>query len=1070
MSTSAPFIRPNLRLTPGWQSTANTAGEPATVYDLLEQSARLNAQHAFALQLAPSLVASDTRTISHGQLLEAVDRCSAWLVAEGIARRSAAKRDSGNGVERGTPVAIFLGSDANIFVYLVALTKLGNPFALFSSRLSAEAVTALCTRAGIRSILTDQRTVVTWAQCQQSLGEAEGEAVRQVDALPLAAWLTDASVPASITVEKGDEVDPNDCSVAIFHSSGSTGLPKPIFHCHRYLLGYAANHELSADAVGVTLSTLPLYHGFGLLAPCLSLSIGMTVVLPAATTIPTGLSTAAMLHLQPAKRIFIVPATLGEMEADAAGLALLQQLQQVVVGGAPMKLSLGERLEAAGVSLLNHFGVTEIGALAPICVPAPSCRYNWRYLLVRNDINIQLQTLPLQDGGGSLLRLGARPFGWADDFWVQDALEENADAGDGRRQVRIRGRVDELIVLATGEKVSPIAAESALREHPLVTDAVMFGNGRFQVGLIVETASTAGASVTAQDLGPTLDELNRVSDAHAQIDATLIVLTQKAKKALVRTPKGNPERKANVDLFAVEIEAAYRAADRVAGPLLDLDDAQSLEATITEAVTGLLRRRKGEIGVDDDFFELGMDSFKALKLLRMLQAGAGTLPFTFVYRNPSVAKLVAALAQGSRQDQRTDDEDAAAVQACVDGALRQLDECCPSSLRDDATGGHAPRRKPRTGPSIVITGSTGSLGSHLLRAALSQPHVEHVYCLVRGPDPLQRQLEVMAKLGVSCDRTRISVWTASLSKPKLGLTEAQYHELVTHATHIIHNAWPVDFLRHLASFQPHIDGLARLIELGVDISQQQQQQQDIIRPRLVFASSIAVVARYASERDTAVVVPEEPVVDVRACSTLGYAQAKLACEQLLQRAPFRHAVSMASVRIGQLTGAEGLGNWSTSEHMAALVKSSRTVGALPDLQGTLSWLPVNRAGDALVEILLSEDTTKNYNDDDDTPAMMHLENPARQSWPDMVALLGQAIAVDRVRPFDQWLQLVQVQCPDAGPLVDFFRQDFLRLATGSLVLDTAIAKRHSSTLTKSKPLDSKHVQEYVKYWRASGFL
>ena len=57
-------------------------------------------------------------------------------------------------------------------------------------------------------------------------------------------------------------VDELDRNVIILHSSGSTGLPKPIYHTHGYLLNYAKCHkfEPEEDTSRVCTSTLPLFH------------------------------------------------------------------------------------------------------------------------------------------------------------------------------------------------------------------------------------------------------------------------------------------------------------------------------------------------------------------------------------------------------------------------------------------------------------------------------------------------------------------------------------------------------------------------------------------------------------------------------------------------------------------------------------------------------------------------------------------------------------------------------------------------------------------------------------------
>ena len=82
-----------------------------------------------------------------------------------------------------------------------------------------------------------------------------------------------------------------------------------------------------------------------------------------------------------------------------------------------MKHTVASALAAAGVPLLNHWGVTEIGAIAPIMTPPPD--YDWRFLRVRDDIHLRFQPLPEHPGH---VRLTGRPPLIADDFVVQDLL------------------------------------------------------------------------------------------------------------------------------------------------------------------------------------------------------------------------------------------------------------------------------------------------------------------------------------------------------------------------------------------------------------------------------------------------------------------------------------------------------------------------------------------------------------------------------------------------------------------------------------------------------------------------
>ena len=59
----------------------------------------------------------------------------------------------------------------------------------------------------------------------------------------------------------GHYVHEKDRDVLILHSSGTTGLPKPIYQSHKWLLGFTSCHEFSGEeATSLSLSTLPLYH------------------------------------------------------------------------------------------------------------------------------------------------------------------------------------------------------------------------------------------------------------------------------------------------------------------------------------------------------------------------------------------------------------------------------------------------------------------------------------------------------------------------------------------------------------------------------------------------------------------------------------------------------------------------------------------------------------------------------------------------------------------------------------------------------------------------------------------
>jgi acyl-CoA synthetase (AMP-forming)/AMP-acid ligase II len=73
----------------------------------------------------------------------------------------------------------------------------------------------------------------------------------------------DDDKPQSETIcYPGYYISESDCSAIILHSSGTTGLPKPVYQPHRWLLSFCANYQYDSidEATAPILSTLPVYH------------------------------------------------------------------------------------------------------------------------------------------------------------------------------------------------------------------------------------------------------------------------------------------------------------------------------------------------------------------------------------------------------------------------------------------------------------------------------------------------------------------------------------------------------------------------------------------------------------------------------------------------------------------------------------------------------------------------------------------------------------------------------------------------------------------------------------------
>ena len=102
------------------------------------------------------------------------------------------------------------------------------------------------------------------------------------------------------------------------------------------------------------------------------------------------------------------------------------------------------------------------------------------------------------------------------------------------------------------------------------------------------------------------------------------------------------------------------------------------------------------------------------------------------------------------------------------------------------------------------------------------------------------------------------------------------------------------------------------------------------KPQLIFLSSIAVAAHHSSR-----VVSESARDNPDSTASMGYAEAKWVCEQLMTAAAqeLGDSVEFKVIRVGQVTGSDKSGYWNPKEHIPQLLRASQDIGALPDLQG-----------------------------------------------------------------------------------------------------------------------------------------
>ncbi|WQF86924.1 Putative AMP-dependent synthetase/ligase domain, phosphopantetheine binding ACP domain, AMP-binding [Colletotrichum destructivum] len=1066
---AAGSIRPFKRPAVNFESDKRLDGHLHSIPELIDFNATHNPSHPFCVQAKPT---DPFDTVSHAEFKVAVSRCAAWL-KQNLPLRQASGGNSA--ATKMAPVALFMESDVGLVIHEFALMSIGVPPLVLSARLPPAAINALMEATSAGSFIVSQRLSEPAKPALAALASKgiSTHVANRYDAF-YEPHADASSVPAFESPEDRNSV------ILLLHSSGTTGFPKPIPLTHRQLL-FALNchgFDTEEQAQGLNLSTLPLFHGFGLVAPGLSLSAGKPTLYPVSDGIPNAVSIIELVKKTKARSMMTVPFLLDAIcdLPDDEGIKALAHMDFVGTGGAALGAGVGDKLAAGGVKLLNFYGTTEAGHLSLIFAPTDS--YDWKYFRLRNDMKFTVAELEPRDGE-KRFRLTVFPFGDGEGIEIADQLVRNEQYPE--TDFAAVGRDDDVIVLATGEKADPLILETMLSEAPAVKSAVAFGENQFNLGVIVEPRepllAPADEEAFREKIWPIVTAAGQKMDASARVPSPDAIIVVPGGKVVPRTDKGSIARKETYALFDMEIKAVYerlvQAATESVGPL-DLDN---LEENIKALVHEHLRLQTpvSAWAVDDSLFDLGVDSLQALQLRRVLIAAASKteglkdvdvakmIPSQFIYRNPSVREMAAAILQRSSGGGETDSSGDAVkeVNELVDqyslGGASTEDEKQPSSA-DNAV--------------VLLTGSSGSLGSHCVADLARRPQVRRIICLIRkekganappppGGGPFDRRTLKARGLDLAEEEwSKIATLEVDPTAEKLGLMPMVYAAMQERVTHVVHAAWPMNYLIPLRSFRYQLQFLRSLLEFAAHGPGRTKR-------RLVFVSSIAAVAKIGLDNPGSA-IPEAPVSPEEATCGIGYADGKLACEKIVERAAETYAgqLEVTSVRCGQITGAKGTGVWNTNEQIPMLLKSAQSLGSLPQLSGELSWIPVDDAASVISEIAFSPEPLS---------ITLHLDNPTRQPWSDLMESFGKQLNLKPSVPFQEWLEQVAGAEQDdekfpVKKLYAFFKHLFQPVACGSVVLDTSVAKTRSGTLRDLGAVDDATLHAYVKYWLDVGYL
>lgn len=521
------------------------------------------------------------------------------------------------------------------------------------------------------------------------------------------------------------------------------------------------------------------------------------------------------------------------------------------------------------------------------------------------------------------------------------------------------GRADNIIVFSNGEKLNPVTIEETVSTYVDLKAALVFGQGRFQAGLLLEPTEIPKDDIHAKRLidriWPLVSHANKETVAHGRIDRQFVILA-KPEKPFPRAGKGTVLRASTLKLYQEEIDALYEQMGDANGELSSAQEVQldvSSEDSLIKSIVMLFEISMGtsKLEPDTDLASVGIDSLQVINASRLLRVGlekagapvnASTTAPRILYGNPTPRRLAKHLysymyrsdKDGQNGHHKNDDDD-------MESEIRASEALLSKYIQDMPI---CPASKPAPadkGQTVLLTGSTGSLGSYLLDFIESCSAVAKIICLNRSPDGGRaRQVAVNAERGLCTEFTKTEFLHADLSRFDLGLDRADYSRLLSEADRIIHNAWPVNFNLSVDSFEPHIRGTRQLVDFSSRATK---------RVPIIFLSSIGTVSGWNKSEP----IPETSLPDF-SLTDIGYSRSKLVSSLILEEATKQSGVPTAIVRVGQIAGPVGeKGVWNRKEWLPTLIASSVHLGVLPDSLGSMStvnWIPLEDIASLILEV------------------------------------------------------------------------------------------------------------------------
>ncbi len=612
-----------------------------------------------------------------------------------------------------TIVAVLADRNSYVYVMRQGVLKSGAAFLPIDPEYPEERIRFILEDAHVKILLTDSGIAARRGELFDSLKDGGVEIVIAEDA---------------IASGSGDDINadvPYEALAYVIYTSGSTGKPKGVMLTNKNLVNFVDDDDKNAEITGyirntsTSLAMAAFTFDFSIMEEFVPIANGMTVVIAGKDDIMNPVLISGLMTDNHVDAMCCTPGYIMNMLDMDVFANAVKGIKSIDLGAEAFPPALYDKLSAINpdIHIMNGYGPTEatisctmqvIESADDITIGVPNV--NVTVATVDRDGRLQVP-----GAMGELVILGdgvGRGYVGRDDLTAKSFItllgQRAYRTGDlvrilSDRRIEYHGRLDNQVKLR-GLRVELGEIESVLNSYPGVKSSIV----------IVEKGQTdyLAAYFTA-------DKQTDINDLKEHLASRLTsymvpqVFMQLDEMPL--TANGKIDKKALPKIADAGRDRQIKAP----------------ETPMQELLLDLFRQtlKMDDIGVDENFFEIGGTSLTAAKLMMAAMTNGIPIVFQDIFNNPTIESL-AKLAQEKVDSSDTDgvpaageagEDDDTSVPGDINKALKYNTDQYVDDIKRGDLG------------NVLLTGACGFLGIHVFKELLDSSS-GRIYCLVHGDD------------------------------------------------------------------------------------------------------------------------------------------------------------------------------------------------------------------------------------------------------------------------------------------------------------------------------------------------